>query len=244
MYKFLIVDDEHLIRKGTLKKIASLNLPIECIAEATNGKEAIELLLTNKIDFIITDMDMPELDGMELIDYINRNYPSLPIIIISGYKKFEYLQKSIQVKAINYILKPFSKKDIGDSLIETIHTLQERDNNQDNENEIIISALLGNMTNFATQILDKIFSKYQKDQIFLILSKKDLSYSSINIIKRLELKQSNFFVYFIYGKQSVDTLINCHSVKDGILVIGDAMIETNRIHDYFVKCIDTINFQY
>lgn len=77
MYNFLLVDDETLIRKGTLKKIEKLDLPIRCAAEAANGKEAIALLETETIDFIITDMDMPEVDGVALLDHLKINFDCL-----------------------------------------------------------------------------------------------------------------------------------------------------------------------
>ena len=101
MYQFLIADDEVLIRKGTLKKIEKLGLDIHCACEAANGKEALSYLETHPIDFIITDMDMPEYDGVQLLDYLKKHFPELPIIVISGYQNFSYLQKSIQANAVN-----------------------------------------------------------------------------------------------------------------------------------------------
>lgn len=126
MYSYLLVDDEPLIRKGTLKKIASLHLPLECAFEAENGQQAITYLLNHSVDFIITDMDMPEIDGPSFLDYLKKTYPELPIIVISGYQNFDYVQKAIQSKAVNYILKPFSKEMIKASLLDVIHLLKKK----------------------------------------------------------------------------------------------------------------------
>lgn len=155
MFKFIIIDDELLIRKGTLEKLKKLNLNIECVGEASNGMEAIQYLDTKSIDFIITDMDMPELDGVGLLDFLQTKRPKMPIIVISGYQNFSYLQKSIQAKAADYILKPFNKEILEKAVLKVLNELDNYQLTTEHENEVILTAFIGNTTKLAKSAFDK-----------------------------------------------------------------------------------------
>ena len=67
MYRYIIVDDEPLIRMGTLKKLEALSDKISCVGEADNGKQALDLVEELSPDFVILDMEMPVMDGTQLL---------------------------------------------------------------------------------------------------------------------------------------------------------------------------------
>ena len=108
MYTYIVIDDESLIRKGTIKKLQPMEDQISCIGEADNGKSGIELIQEVHPDFVILDMQMPIMGGKELLPYLAENYPEMPLIVISGYRDFDYVKQAISAAAIDYILKPFS----------------------------------------------------------------------------------------------------------------------------------------
>lgn len=112
MYTYLIVDDEPLIRKGTIKKLMPLSDQLICCAEADNGQEAISYIREFSPDIIILDMQMPIMNGMQLLPYLAEYYPEIPLIVISGYQNFDYMKQAISSRVIDYILKPFSKEEI------------------------------------------------------------------------------------------------------------------------------------
>ena len=112
MHTYIIVDDENLTRKGTIKKLSSLSGTVQCIGEASNGKNALELVDKLDPDIVITDMNMPVLDGTQFLSRLAKSYPNKQIIVISGYKDFEYTKQAIIAKAVNYILKPFGRDEI------------------------------------------------------------------------------------------------------------------------------------
>ncbi len=129
MYTYIVVDDEPLTRRGTIKKISSLNDTVKCVGEASNGKEGLELIEALNPDIVITDMNMPVLDGTGFLQQINAQYPDKQIIVISGYKDFEYAKQAVSARAISYILKPFNR--------ETIHlAIQDAINHIENSTEI------------------------------------------------------------------------------------------------------------
>ena len=86
MYTYIVIDDESLIRKGTIKKLQPMEDRITCIGEADNGKAGIELIQEGHPDIVILDMQMPIMGGKELLPYLAENYPDMPLIVISGYQ--------------------------------------------------------------------------------------------------------------------------------------------------------------
>lgn len=124
MYTYLIIDDEELIRKGTQKKISPLSDRITCIGEAQNGLEGIEKIKELHPDIVVLDMQMPGMDGTQLLPYLSQHYPNLPLIVISGYRDFDYIKHAISAQAIDYILKPFSKEAIQKCILDAIGRLE------------------------------------------------------------------------------------------------------------------------
>lgn len=124
MYTYLIVDDELLTRQGTIKKLDALHEQITCIGEAENGMEALEKIKSCNPDIIITDMNMPIMDGTQLLPQITDQYPDKPIIVISSYKDFEYMYQALKANTVDYILKPFGKQEIQSCILRAIHQLE------------------------------------------------------------------------------------------------------------------------
>ena len=119
MHKILLVDDEQLIREG-LQRI--LELKGYEVTIAKDGKEAIEALGKYKPDMIITDIIMPERDGIEVILFARKQHPDVKIVAISGGGRInaqDHLEIAKQLGVNNTLTKPFSS----DELIVTIETL-------------------------------------------------------------------------------------------------------------------------
>lgn len=124
MYKVMIVDDEIWIRKTIRKLIEDTGYKLEVACEARNGEEAIQLIKQYLPDIIVTDMLMPGMDGLALMDYIQAHYKYIKIIVISGYSDFEYMKKAISCSAFDYILKPVCLEDVKTALSKVISSLE------------------------------------------------------------------------------------------------------------------------
>ncbi|MBF9016402.1 MULTISPECIES: response regulator [unclassified Oceanispirochaeta] len=105
MLNLLIVDDEPMFREGLIKTIDWKSLGIQIAAEAFNGVEALKALSENNIDLIITDIRMPEMDGLELIRRAGREYPDVRFIVLSAFDDFSQVKKAFQLGIVDYILK-------------------------------------------------------------------------------------------------------------------------------------------
>lgn len=105
-YSVLVADDEIMIKQSLRKLIALSGLPFEVAAEAEDGREALEAFERIKPDVVITDIYMPELNGIELIAEIRKRDEHCPIVIVSGYGEFQYAQQGIRYNIQDYLLKP------------------------------------------------------------------------------------------------------------------------------------------
>lgn len=105
MFNVLIVDDEKFERDGIKYLLSKYNFNVS-LAEAQNGKEALDYLLHHEVDVLITDIRMPIMDGMSLVKSLRKHNESLKIVISSAYGEFEYAKKAIELGVEHYILKP------------------------------------------------------------------------------------------------------------------------------------------
>ncbi len=104
-YKVVLVDDEPFIRKGMLNIINWEKLGCMVVGEAGNGMEGIELIRKEMPDIIITDIRMPEIDGLEMIRTIKNILPNSQIVILTGYRDFEYLQEALKIRCFELFVK-------------------------------------------------------------------------------------------------------------------------------------------
>lgn len=119
MIKVLIVDDQSLIREG-LNTMLSLYDTIFIVDEATNGKEAIEILGREEIDLILMDIRMPVMDGVEATKQIKENYPNTKVLILTTFNEDEYIFEGLKSGADGYLLKDISSKELVKA-IETVY---------------------------------------------------------------------------------------------------------------------------
>ncbi|MCB2288203.1 response regulator [Clostridium sp. CS001] len=117
MYKILLVDDEEEVRKGIIQKIKWEDYGFELVGEAENGREALEMSEKYTPDVVITDIKMPFMDGLKLSEELRKKFPTIKIIILTGFDKFEYAQKAVNLNVVEYALKPVSSKELIEVLL-------------------------------------------------------------------------------------------------------------------------------
>ena len=119
MNNILIVDDEFNIR---LVLSAMLKKEGYGVASATDGLEALQILKAGKIDVVVTDLKMPNLDGMGLLNCINKQYPEVPVIIITAHGSVATAVEALKKGALDYITKPFELDDLKNVISKAIKT--------------------------------------------------------------------------------------------------------------------------
>lgn len=105
MTKVLIVDDEILVRISLKTLVPWQEHGFEVVGEAENGKQALAMLEACPCDIILTDIRMPEMDGIELMQQVRTAWPRTRVMVLSNHNDFEYVQRALQMGAMDYILK-------------------------------------------------------------------------------------------------------------------------------------------
>lgn len=112
MYKVLLIDDEPAICDLLLGLIEWDSLSLVCIGTAGDGQEALRLIDEHHPEIVITDIQLPSITGLELIEQSLKKPNAPEFIVISGYHEFEFAQKALRLGVEDYILKPISKTEI------------------------------------------------------------------------------------------------------------------------------------
>lgn len=116
MYTILIVDDEPIVREGIRKRIQWAEHGFECIGDCENGRDALEAVTRHQPDVVLTDINMPYMDGLELSRHITERFPKTKIIILTGFDDFEYAQQAVKLQVTDFILKPVTSAEIREML--------------------------------------------------------------------------------------------------------------------------------
>ncbi|MBB6730678.1 response regulator [Cohnella zeiphila] len=118
MFRMMIVDDEPLVRKGIATSIDWQEHGIEIVAEAGNGKDALQRLQSLPVDLVLADIRMPVMTGIEMSEQIKERYPDTAIVLLSGYEDFGYAKAALQIGIQNYLLKPASAEKLISVIVE------------------------------------------------------------------------------------------------------------------------------
>ncbi len=106
MYEIIVVDDELMIRKGISSFINNTSADFQVSYTFKDGEEAIDFLQDHTVDLIISDIKMVHKSGIDLAKYVYENKPEIKVVLLSGYKEFEYARAAIRYNVKNYISKP------------------------------------------------------------------------------------------------------------------------------------------
>lgn len=126
--RILLVEDEIRIREGIIKLVNKLNKDFKIIGEADNGLEGLELITKLRPDLIISDIKMPQMDGIEMLQELANKGIKHKVILLSAYSEFAYAQKAIKLGVNEYLLKPISVGDFEQSLNNVQRELQKEKN--------------------------------------------------------------------------------------------------------------------
>lgn len=128
MYTIIVIDDEYYFRQAMIKYISYYKEQYTVVAEANNGQAGIEKIKEMNPDIILIDITMPQMDGFEVINYVKSNGLKAKFIIISGYDRFEYVQKALRLGVQDFLLKPITQETLFDCL-EKVRELIEQEKN-------------------------------------------------------------------------------------------------------------------
>ncbi len=194
MYRVLIIDDEEIIREGLKTVINWDSMGCSVVGEAVDGDEGLEMLSSLQPDIVFTDIRMPGLNGLEMISKLKEHKHGCKIIILSGFRDFEYAQQAVRLGAFRFLLKPTDTKEIILSIEEAIIELKKVKSNEE-----ILKNLKRkvkedyNLSDKVTITEDKSLNTNEKNSKFLVV--KALSFMKENVSLGLTLKDVSAYLY-------------------------------------------------
>lgn len=121
MYKVLLADDEMLDLEGMKQFIPWSKLGLKVVDAVSNGFAACEVIEHQPVDILVTDINMPNMSGLELARKAMEKKPDIRIVFVSGYQDFHYVKQALSMKACSYVLKPVDD----DELIASLQTIRQ-----------------------------------------------------------------------------------------------------------------------
>lgn len=224
MYKILIAEDEDIIRKGLVYSIPWAQMDCSVIDEVRNGVEGIEKIREHQPDILIVDVNMPVMDGLEMIQRTCEKYDYIAIIL-SGYSNFEYAQQAIRYGAMGYLLKPLKIEELKNAILRAQKECEVRRsfvNKQLSKEEWKHFSLLkeerenAGSDEVARQMLDYIAAHYHEKIILQDVVKK-LNYSETLLNKRFKEAAGITFIEYL----------NRYRIQKALLLLqsGDGTIQ-------------------
>ena len=127
MKKVMLVEDEELILQGIRNIVDWEALGLSVVHMAHDGVEALEMWEREPVHIVVTDISMPEMDGLTLLRKIREKEEQVRFIILTGYDEFAYAREAVRLDVENYILKPIDEEELQRQLRETVMKLESMD---------------------------------------------------------------------------------------------------------------------
>ena len=150
MMKILIVEDEARIREGIVKLLSRAGSGFEVAGEAENGRDGLRMLLSVQPDVVITDIRMPDMDGLEMLTEMVKAGLRTKAIVLSAYSEFEYARTAMRLGVTEYLLKPVAYNEFMQALDNVMYQIekekQEKPEQVGTAEQIFYSILSGKLT--------------------------------------------------------------------------------------------------
>lgn len=127
MYNVLVVDDEIVAIRGIVKGIDWSSLPIANMFTALDAEEARDILTSNRIHVVVSDIDMPKENGIKLLNWVNEHSPRTVTIFLTGHADFVYAQQAVQLNCFEYLLKPIDHNLLKASVVRALELIGTRE---------------------------------------------------------------------------------------------------------------------
>jgi len=243
MIKMIVVDDEYLVRRGIRETIDWAKYNIEIIGEADNGKRGLKLIKDLRPDIVISDVKMPVMDGVELVKEIQKAVIDVGIIILSGYKDFDFAKQALEGGAFEYLLKPIENQELIESVLRAINKQQKKrllntkaviydEQKSLIENTLVKDLLTNNYTNYQSfsDKLEKINSPLPKTGFLVVINldesenehlEDDLILFTNKYLRNLYLVNSEYYLNHF----DQDIIIMIDAKKEEIKTYFNELIE-------------------
>ncbi len=190
MYKVVVVEDEKLVRQGIILSTNWSAIDCMVVGEAENGEEGISVIQKCTPDIVVTDICMPVMTGIEMVEKL-REDGSVPFVIfLTAYDDFSYAQQAIRLDVCDYILKPFKDGELENSILKLIEK-NKKEVKAGTETDSVLQLKKGDKSKYLAEALSYIDEHY-KDPDISVQKVADSMGISGGHLSHLFRKETNF----------------------------------------------------
>ncbi len=225
----IVIDDNHFTVEGIVSQVDWENLDAEIIGTFNDGFSAIDFSKDHPVDLVISDIEMPGINGIEMCTKLLEQHPDLKIILISAFDKFDYAKKAIRIGVADYIEKPISYPYLSEKLETVFKDMDLEDQTRsivEKSKPIIQEKLISDLISYSGTGAEEHLARYAK---YLNLS---FNYACYNVIK-IQIENADF-VEKEYGVQNYQM---------DVIRIEQIIHDTGSIFDW-CYCYNTYNSIY
>lgn len=229
MYRVLVAEDEDIIRRGMVCSVPWAELGCTIPLEVRNGQEGIEMIRQYNPDIVITDINMPVVDGLEMICETYENY-DYAAIILSVYSSFEYAQQAIRYGVLGYLLKPLSVAELKEAVVRAqkecdvrrSYLKQQKSDDEWRQMNLLKNFPFDTEDEVVRQMISYVERNYQK-KIVMREVVEELNYSETFLNKKFKEIMGTTFILFLNRyriQKSLECLQNGESVQNAACKCG------------------------
>ncbi len=233
-----IVDDEYLIRELLEKRVNWEELGCRVVLKASSALEVYDYVDEYPLDILITDINMPIINGITMAKKIKNDYPHIKVVVLTGYNDFEYARSGIDIGIEGYLLKPINPSEIQKVLKKVILSIK-----SELEKKIAYESLLKRINEEKEYMRERIFIKMISQKLSISKIKQygnvyDISvhadFHQIAIIDFIllnhdDLSEKDHYPSMLKGKMILEDLILNKEKKDKVYIFSDV---NNRLYIY------------
>jgi two-component system response regulator YesN len=155
MYRVIIADDENVIRNGIVQLVDWKALDCGIVCECSNGSEVLYYLEDHPADIVISDIKMPGMDGISLVQELQQKYPKIKVVMLTVYNKFDFAQKALRYGASDYIVKNEFITELPKTIVRLTKIIEKQKSNegQVEQNQELVQREIKNMTRYLLESL-------------------------------------------------------------------------------------------
>ena len=210
MLKVLVVEDEELIRKGIVLTVDWEELGCMIAGEASNGAEGLIVAEKYEPDLIITDLKMPKMDGLQMVEKLRERGSSAYVIILTAYDSFTYAQTAIRLGAVDFLLKPFHDGDLENAVLRLQKRLEAKNNPPKSKKLVEVPGVKpGQKSKYVMEALDYIHENFNDPDLtigeiaehleiseghLIHLFKKETDFTLLNYLTQFRLEKAKLLL--------------------------------------------------
>lgn len=203
MRKIMLIEDEELILQGLRNIVDWEAMDMQIVHMAHNGREALEQFAREPVDIIVTDINMPLMDGIAFLTQLRQTEERAKCIILTGYDEFEYARCAIRLGVVDYILKPIDEEKLAAVLLQSDRELEEYDKKREGNIDDKIGWL---------QFLRGMLQKEEADQYIELLPKLDPADMVYAAVMKLDIES-------LKRAKMTDILVELHAAGKQVRAI-------------------------